>query len=537
MSRKQGTEILQHPDTNKGTAFSMSERRELGLEGLVPPAVLDQTIQADKLLELFHRIESDLDKHVFLNGLADRNERLFYHLVINNFEEMLPILYTPTVGEACRRYSNIFRRPRGMYLGIDLNGRLEQVLRNWEYDDVRVICVTDGERILGLGDLGVNGMGIPIGKLALYTAAAHIDPNACLPIILDVGTNNQELLDDPVYLGLRQQRVSGAAYDSFVDEFIDAAQKVFPKALIQFEDFANPHAIPLLRRYRDRVRCFNDDMQGTAAVAVAGLFAACRLKKTRLRDEKILFLGAGTAGTGIADLTVAAMVEQGLPVDEARSRIWFVDVNGLVVESRRDLAEHNLPYAHDHAPLSTLQEAVDALQPTALIGVSGVPKLFTESVVKAMAANNERPIVFPLSNPTSRAECTAAQAYAWTEGRVIFASGSPFGPVEVAGKTYRPGQGNNVYIFPGLGLGVVASGARIVPDEMFAIAANVLAEHVSDESLARGTIYPPLSDLDDVSRAIARATATYAFDTGLATVDRPDDLDAHLASFRYDPSY
>ena len=534
---RMGNEVLYHPGVNKGTAFTNEERAAWKLEGLLPPRVLTQEMQLVRVMQILRKKPSNLEKHVFLMGLQDRNERLFYRTIIDNIDELLPVIYTPTVGEASQQYSHMFRRPRGLYICADHRGRIAEVLRNWPEPDVGIIVVTDGERILGLGDLGVNGMGIPIGKLALYTAAAGIKPSLCLPVTLDVGTNNAELCNDPLYLGLPNRRLDGEEYDDFLDEFVMAVQAVFPKALIQFEDFANKHAIPLLRRYKDRVCTFNDDMQGTAAVALAGLFASTRITGRSLPDQKLLFLGAGTAGTGIADLTVAAMVKLGLSEDEARQRCWFVDGRGLVVRDREHLAEHKIPYAHPHEFLPDLLSAVDALKPTVLIGVSGQPGLFTQAVVEAMARINERPVIFPLSNPTSKAECTAEQAYQWTNGAVVFASGSPFDPVEFQGKTYVPGQGNNAYIFPGLGLGIVASGAKLVTDEMFFVAAEVLADQVSEESLDRGTIYPPFKEISNVSAAIAKAVAQVAYDAGLATVPEPDDLGEHIEAMRYRPDY
>ena len=532
-----GRELLHRPEVNKGTAYTHAERAQLGLEGLLPPRVQTQARQVIHAMELLRAKPSNIEKHVFLMALQDRNERLFYHVLAHNIEELMPIIYTPTVGEASQQYSHMFRNPRGLYICASYRGRIADVLRNWPEPEVRVIVVTDGERILGLGDLGVNGMGIPIGKLALYTAGAGIDPATTLPVVLDVGTNNEELRNDPSYLGSPSVRLVGKEYDDLLDEFVAAVQTVFPKALLQFEDFANHHAIPLLRRYQDRARVFNDDMQGTAAVALAGVLASGGITKRSLIDETILFLGAGTAGTGIADLVVAAMKEEGLSEKAAQSRCWFVDVHGLVVRGRDHLGEHNLPHAHDHAALPDLLSAVKALNPTVLIGVSGQPGLFTQDVVEAMAAINSHPVIFPLSNPTSKAECTAEQAYRWSQGRAVFAGGSPFGPVEIGEKTLVPGQGNNVYIFPGLGLGVVASGARLVTEEMFLVAARVLAAQVGPALLERGTIYPPLTQICQVSARIAEAVAQVAYDRDLAEGPRPASVAEHLATFRYHHEY
>jgi malate dehydrogenase (oxaloacetate-decarboxylating)(NADP+) len=412
-----------------------------------------------------------------------------------------------------------------------------EILRNWPCQDVRIIVVTDGERILGLGDLGAFGMGIPVGKLSLYTACAGVHPAQCLPVTLDVGTDNEGLLNDPLYIGIRQRRLRGRAYDKFVDEFMTAAQEVFPHALVQFEDFANINAFRLLSKYRDQVCSFNDDIQGTGGVALAGLYSALRITGGRLPEQTVLFLGAGEAAIGIADLIVAAMVGEGLSEGEARGRCWLVDSRGLVVKSRSGLAEHKLPYAHEHAPLPDFLAAVEALGPTAIVGVSGQPNTFTQTVLEAMARLNERPIIFALSNPTSKAECTAAQAYTWTEGRAIFASGSPFDPVTLGDKTFVPGQGNNSYIFPGVGLGAIACGARLVTDEMFFVAAQALARRVSESDLERGLIYPPLTTVREVSAAIAVAVVEVAYQRGLATQPRPDDLGAYIEAQMYLPRY
>ncbi len=532
-----GSELLYHPWVNKGTAFTEEERARWKLEGRLPPRVHSQDLQVKNVMEIFRKKPSDLERHIFLMALLDRNERLFYRALTDHIEEMMPIVYTPTVGEASREYSHIFRRPNGLYISAHHKGRIAEVLRNWSAPEVGIIVVTDGERILGLGDLGVNGMGIPIGKLVLYTAAAGIHPALTLPIALDIGTNNETLLEDPLYLGLTQRRLDGKEYDDFLDEFVEAVHSVFPRALLQFEDFANKHAIPLLRRYRERYCTFNDDMQGTAAVVLAGLYGANRIVGKNLTDHRILFLGAGTAGTGIADLVVTAMKAEGLSQDEARRRCWFVDVDGLLVADRKNLAEHNAPYAHEHEFLPDLLSAVNALRPTALIGVSGQPGLFTPPVVQAMARFNEQPIIFPLSNPSSRAECTAEEAYRWTNGTAVVASGSPFDPVESNGRTFVPGQGNNAYIFPGLGLGIIGSGARLVTDEMFFMAAKALAEQVDTEVLDRGTIYPPLRDIYGVSVAIATEVAKVAYRAGLARAPEPLDFREHLRSLKYDPRY
>jgi malate dehydrogenase (oxaloacetate-decarboxylating)(NADP+) len=424
-------------------------------------------------------LDSDLQRYLFLSDLQDRDEVLFYAVLMSDAATFMPLVYTPTVGEACQKFDHIFRGSRGMYLPITASGRLHELLANWPEQDVRFIVVTDGERILGLGDLGVGGMGIPVGKLALYTACAGVPPQLTLPVTLDVGTNNQQLLDDPLYLGLRQNRVRGAAYDSFIDEFVQAVQTRFPKCCLQWEDFANINAVPILARYRDRICTYNDDIQGTAAVALAGIVAALRITGQKLVDQRVLFLGGGSAATGIAELISEAMALEGLPIAQARGRNWLFDINGLMVVSRTDLADFQKSFAHDHAPVATFVAAVEALKPTAIVGVSTVPKLFNQAVIEAMARINERPIIFPYSNPTSRSECTAEEAYKWSGARAVFASGSPFPPVQFAGRTLVPGQGNNVYIFPAMGMAVLATEAKRVTEAMFIIAAHAVAAQVT----------------------------------------------------------
>ncbi len=532
-----GIDLLHNPILNQGTAFSQEERELLGLCGLLPPRVNTQERQAERVLSNFRKKPNDLEKYVYLIDLEDRNENLFYRVVIDNIEEMMPIIYTPTVGQACIEYSRIFRRPRGLYISADDRCSIDRCLQNWPYEDVRMIVVTDGERILGLGDLGAAGMGIPVGKLSLYTACAGIHPATTLPITLDVGTNNEEFLNDPVYIGLQQNRITGEEYDEFIEEFITAATKRFPHAVVQFEDFANHNAFRLLEKYRDRICTFNDDIQGTASVTLAGLFASLRLTGGKLKDHRILFLGAGEAGIGIANLIVSAMREEGVSAKKGREKCWFVDSRGLVVSSRTDLAEHKLPYAHDHEPMDSLMEAVKVLKPTAIIGVSGQPQTFTKEVVEAMAELNEKPIIFALSNPTSKAECTAEQAYGWTDGRAIFASGSPFDPVTFKGQTFVPGQGNNSYIFPGVGLGVVTVAARRVTDSMFMAAAKALSLQVTEEDLELGRIYPPLTKIRSVSANIAAAVAEVAYDEGLTEQPRPYNILAHVKSMMYQPDY
>ena len=531
-----GVALLRDPALNKGTAFTEHERDALGLRGLLPPHVLSQDEQVQRVLENLRRLPDDLDKHVALNALHDRNETLFFRVVCDNIDEMQPLIYTPTVGLACQKYGHIFQRPRGLFIGSNDRGRIAGVLRNWPYR-AGIIVVSDGERILGLGDLGANGMGIPVGKLSLYAACAGVHPNLCLPVMLDVGTNNAELLNDRYYVGLRQRRVRGAAYDELVEEFINAAHEVFPGVVIQFEDFANHNAFRLLHKYRDRICTFNDDIQGTAAVALAGIFSALRITGGKLTDQRILFLGAGEAATGIADLVVSAMVAQGLDEKTARRRCWLVDSRGLVVNNRTDLAEHKLPYAHDHAPIGDFLAAVKTLKPTAIIGVAAVGGAFTKEVLEEMARINELPVVFALSNPTSKAECTAEEAYRHTGGRALFACGSPFEPVALNGKTFVPRQGNNSYIFPGIGLGAIASGARRITDEMFMTAAHSLAHDVTEPDLGQGSLYPALPRIREVSAYIAVKVAGVAYRRGLAAGREPQDVLAHVRSQMYEPPY
>ncbi len=532
-----GIELLHNPEFNKGTAFSEDERDVLRLRGLLPPRVFTEEEQETRVMENFERKPTDLEKYIYMIALEDRNETLFYRVVINNLAQMMPIIYTPTVGKACQQFAHIFRRPRGLYISAEDRGRIDSLLANWPYDDVRVIVVTDGERILGLGDLGANGMGIPVGKLSLYTACAGVPPSQTLPITLDVGTNNDKLLNDPLYFGLNHRRVRGELYDQLVEELVTAVTKRFPKVLIQFEDFATNNAFKLLDRYRERICTFNDDIQGTAGVSLAGLYSAMRLTGGQLKDQRLLFLGAGEAGTGIANLVVSAMMEEGLTEMEARQRCWFVDSKGLVVKSRQDLSDYKRPFAHDHEFLPDFLAAVQAVKPTAIIGACGRPNMFTQPVLETMAELNERPIIFSLSNPTSQSECTAEEAYKWTDGRAIFASGSPFDPVTYKGQTFVPAQGNNAYVFPGIGLGVLVSGAKLVTDEMFMAAAKALAAEVSSGDLEIGCIMPPLSRIREVSAKLAVAVAEVAYRRGLAREPEPDNLLAAVRAAMYQPVY
>ncbi|MGB8341816.1 MAG: NAD-dependent malic enzyme [Chthoniobacterales bacterium] len=532
-----GAELLHNPVLNKGSAFTMAERDALGLRGLLPPRAQTQPEQVERVLGNLARKSTNLERYIALIALAGRNQTLFYRVLIDQIEQLMPIVYTPTVGEACQQYDRIFRRPGGLYISVEDRGRVAEVLRNWPEHDVRVIVVTDGERILGLGDLGSDGMGIPVGKLMLYAACAGVHPSQCLPVTIDAGTNNAELLVDPLYFGLHQRRLRGPEYDALIDEFVVAANELFPRLLIQFEDFGNENAFRLLERYQERVCTFNDDIQGTAAVALAGIYGALRITGESLRDQRVLFFGAGEAGIGIASLFVRALIEAGLPENEARARCWFVDSKGLVVRSRNDLSSHKAVFAQDHAPLTDTVAIVESVRPSALIGVSGKPGVFSRAVLEAAGRQAARPIVFALSNPTSLVECTAEEAYRWTEGRAIFASGSPFDAVSLFGRLFVPGQGNNAYIFPGVGLGVIACASRLVTDEMFLAAARALAHQVSPAELEQGRVYPRLTHIREVSRAVAVAVIRVAFEKGLAGVPVPVDLDAYVRSLMYEPEY
>lgn len=532
-----GIAMLRDPTLNKGSAFTLEEREILGLTGLLPPRVHTIEEQMQRVLENLRKKSSDIERYVFLIALQDRNKTLFYRVLRDNIEELMPIVYTPTVGQACLEFGHIFRRPRGLYITARDKGRVAELLGNWPFNDIRIIVVTDGERILGLGDLGADGMGIPVGKLALYSVCAGIHPSLSLPVTLDMGTDNTRLLNDPLYTGLQHPRLRGEVYDEMIEEFILAVQQVFPCAMIQFEDFANRNAFRLLQRYRDLICCFNDDIQGTAAVTVAGIFSALRITGGNLKEQRFLFLGAGEAGLGTGELLVRSLVEAGLSVEEARRSCWYFDSKGLIVRDRTDLSDHKSLYAHEHPPVTDFHAAVELLQPQAIIGVSGQAKRFTPEILESMARINERPIVFSLSNPTSKSECTAEDAYTWTEGRAVFASGSPFDPVTTHNRTLFPAQGNNVYIFPGVGMGVMASGSMRITDEMFLVAARVVAGEVMEEDLELGRIFPTLTRIREVSLTVAVAVAEVAYARGLASRPRPDDLRTCIRDLMFEPEY
>ncbi|KAK8955676.1 hypothetical protein KSP40_PGU009719 [Platanthera guangdongensis] len=536
-----GYTLLRDPHYNKGLAFTEKERDAHFLRGLLPPSYLSQELQVKKLMEILRLYQVPLQRYMSMMDLQERNERLFYKLLIDNVEELLPVVYTPTVGEACQKYGSIFRRPQGLFISLKEKGRFLEVLRNWPEKAIQVIVVTDGERILGLGDLGCQGMGIPVGKLSLYTALGGLRPSACLPITIDVGTNNEKLLSDEFYIGLRQKRATGEEYAELIEEFMNAVKQSYgEKVLIQFEDFANHNAFDLLEKYSKTHLVFNDDIQGTASVVLAGVVAALKLVGGKLSEHTFLFLGAGEAGTGIAELIALEMSKQtGSPIEDCRRRIWLVDSKGLIVESRfENLQAFKKPWAHEHEFVKDLPEVVKAIKPTVLIGSSGVGRTFTQEVVETMASLNEKPIILALSNPTSQSECTAEEAYAWSEGRAIFASGSPFDPVEYEGKTLVPGQANNAYIFPGFGLGLIISGAIRVHDDLLLAASEALAEQVTEENFEQGLIYPPFKNIRKISAQIAAKVASKAYELGLAShLPRPENLVKYAESCMYSPVY
>jgi malic enzyme len=542
-----GPALLINPLTNKGTGFTLHEREELDLSGLVPPNVCTMKQQLDRTYENYKNKATNLERFIYLSSLQDRNETLFYRLVLEHIEEMMPVVYTPVVGEACQRYSHIYRRSRGLYIDYSQKGHIANILRNSEVKNPSVIVVTDGERILGLGDQGAGGMGIPIGKLCLYTLCAGISPFSTLPIMLDVGTDNEERLKDPLYLGVKQKRIRGKAYQEFVDEFVAAVQEVFPQTLLQWEDFLKGNAIFQLRRFRDKLCTFNDDIQGTAGVIVAGLFSALRITGKKMRDQKVVFAGAGASAQGISDLIVSAMMEEGLSREQAQKQIWTVDSQGLVTKARENLEEFKATYARDVEEVAkfnakdrakiTLLETICNVKPTIVLGTSGTPGTFTKDVVQLMAQINERPIIFPLSNPTSKSECTAADAIEWSEGRAIVATGSPFAPVTYNGKSHRIGQGNNAFIFPGVGLGISAARISRVTDSMFLAAARALAEQVTEKDLAETAVYPELTRIRECSLAVACATVRQAVKEGYADEEILEGLEENLRQAMWEPKY
>ncbi len=519
-----GLTLFEISALNKGTAFTDAERTAFGLEGLLPPSVETLDQQHLRVLLQLGQKTTDLERYIYMNQLLDSNETLFYRVVMSDPAYFLPILYDPTVGEACLKFGHIYRRSQGMYISINQKGRISQVLANWPQKDVRIICATTGGRILGLGDLGANGMGIPIGKLQLYTACAAVPPQGLLPLLLDFGTNNRELLNDSLYLGVHQTRPTIEETEPFVDEFVQAVQESFTNCCIHFEDWKGTDALHYLARYRDKVCCFNDDIQGTGSVTVAGLINAMRITGENLKDQRVLFLGAGSAGIGIADMIRSAMKLEGLSEEQACSRIWLFDVNGLIENTRKDLVAEQRVYAHTHTPTRNLVDAIESIRPSILIGVSTVGKAFTKAVIEAMSKINERPIVFALSNPTEHAECTPEEAYKWSNGKAIYAAGVQFPPVHYNGDTFLPGQANNFYIYPAIGLAVYATNAKLVTDEMFIEAARATADQVDDKQLKMGLLFPPQSNILETEVQTAKRVTSIVFKRNLARTNQPPPL-------------
>jgi malate dehydrogenase (oxaloacetate-decarboxylating)(NADP+) len=534
---KHGLELLHDPSLNKSTAFTEAEKQALGLVGLVPDVTETEDLQLRRVMLQLAEKNTDLDRYIYLINLLDHDETLFYRTIMSDPSRFLPIVYDPTIGEACLKFGHIYRQARGMYLSITRRGKVKDILKNWPQADVRFICVTDGGRILGLGDLGANGMAIPIGKLQLYTAAAGVPPQYLLPMFLDAGTNNEQYLHDPLYLGLRKTRPPTAELYSFVDEFVEAVQQVFPKCCIHFEDWTGTDAVHLLQRYRDKYCVYNDDVQGTAGITLAGMINATKLKGTKLKDEKYLFLGAGSAGIGLADLLCSALVAQGMTLKDAQSRVYMFDVNGLLESTRKDLVDFQKPYAHQHAPTRDFVAAIESVKPTTIIGVSTVGGAFTQKVVETMSRINERPVILALSNPTEHAECTAEQAYTWSKGKAIYAAGVQFAPVHFGGQMYLPGQANNFYIFPAIGMAIFATQAKRVSDEMFIEAAQAVADQVPPELLKQGLLYPLQSNILEVEIQTAARVAKLVFESELARVGRPTDMVRFIRQHVYKPEY
>ncbi len=534
---KRGIELLQDASLNKSTAFTETEKQSLGLVGLVPDVTESEDLQLRRVMMQLGHKNTDLDRYIYLVNLLDHDETLFYRTIMSDPMRFLPIVYDPTIGEACLKFGHIYRQPRGMYLSIERRGKVKDILKNWPQKDIRFICVTDGGRILGLGDLGANGMGIPIGKLQLYTAAAGVPPQYLLPMYLDAGTNNEQYLNDPLYLGLRKTRPATADLFSFVDEFVEAVQEVFPKCCIHFEDWTGVDAMHLLQRYRDKYCVYNDDVQGTAGITLAGMINATKLKGTKLKDEKYLFLGAGSAGIGLANLMCSALVAQGMTLMDAQSQVYMFDVDGLLDSTRTNLVDFQLPYAHSHAPTKDFVAAIESIKPTTIIGVSTIGGAFTQQVIEAMSRINERPVILAMSNPTEHAECTAEQAYNWSKGKAIFAAGVQFQPVHYNGQTLLPGQANNFYIFPAVGMAILATQAKRVSDEMFIEAAHAVSDQVTPEQLQQGQLYPFQSNILEVEIQTAARVAKLVFDTGLARVDRPADMVDFIRQHVYKPEY
>jgi len=534
-----GRALLENSEHNKGMSFTWKERRELNLHGLLPPKVETIAELAKRVLWNLDSLPDDLQKYSYIMNVSQINEQLFYYVLAENVEKMMPIVYTPTVGLACQKFGYVFQAPKGMFITIKDLGRVYQMLKNWPEDDVKALCFTDGERILGLGDLGAFGMGIPIGKLALYTACAGIKPHQLVPVMLDVGTDTDKIREDPFYIGLPQKRERSEKYDQLVLEFMQGVQRRWgPTTLIQFEDFGNRNAFRLLQKHKNSFCTFNDDIQGTASVAVAGLYSAIRIAGTKMSEQTIVMFGAGSAGLGIADLICTAMSEDdGITMEEARKRVYLVDSRGLVVKGRSTggISKEKERYAHAFPKeIKALDEIVKETKATCLIGVSGQPKVFNEATCKQMAVNSKHPIIYPMSNPTHKAECSAADAFAWTNGTVVFASGSPFPPVKVGNRTVKPAQGNNAYVFPGICLGVIATECINIPDSMFITAAKALSGMVTDEMIKAGTLFPALDRIRECSKVIAVAIGKEAYRLGLATAIQPKNMLDLIESVMFD---
>jgi malate dehydrogenase (oxaloacetate-decarboxylating)(NADP+) len=532
-----GDALLNNPARNKGTAFTQDERQHYGLEGLLPGSVETLDRQLERVLRHLETKPNDLERYIYLIGLADRNETLFYRTLMSDPARFIPIVYDPTVAEACLAFGHIYRRARGMYITRDMKGRIAEVLRNWPTRDVRFICVSTGGRILGLGDIGANGMGIPIGKLQLYTACAAVPPDGMLPVLLDIGTTNVQLRADPLYLGLRQSPPPADELDALTEEFVNAVQEVFPGCCIHFEDWKGTDAIRMLKRYRDKVLCYNDDIQGTASVTLAGLTTALQIIDQPLTQQRILFLGAGSAGIGIANLIVSAMQLQGLSQEAARSRVSMFDIDGLLEPSRANLSAEQKVYTHKGAPSKDLVETIEKLKPTVLVGVSTKGGTFNQRVIEAMSRLNERPIIFALSNPTEKSECSAEQAYSWSKGKALFAAGVQFPDVELNGQTFHPGQANNFYIFPAVGLATYAARPRRLTDACFIVASQATADQVGPELRAKGMLYPSQQYILETEVTTAVRVAEFMFDQGLAQVERPKDTRSWMESQLYVPQY
>ena len=537
MSDVRGIAVLQDPKLNKSTAFTEQEKQALGIVGLVPDVTESEDLQLQRVNLQLAQKPTDLERYIYLMNLLDHNEALFYRTLMSDPARFLPIVYDPTIGEACLKFGHIYRQARGMYLSITRRGKVKEILKNWPEKDVRFICVTDAGRILGLGDLGANGMGIPIGKLQLYTACAGVPPQYLLPMYIDAGTNNEQYLHDPLYLGMRKTRPSTEELYSFVDEFVQAVQEVFPKCCIHFEDWTGVDAVHLLQRYRDKYCVYNDDVQGTAGIVLAGMINAAKVKGKKLSDEKYLFLGAGSAGIGLADLLCSAMAQEGLSLKEAQSHVYMFDINGLLEDTRKDLVDFQKPYAHKHPPTRDFVAAIESIKPTTIIGVSTVGGTFTQKVIEAMSRVNERPVVLALSNPTDHAECTPEQAYTWSKGKAIYAAGVQFPPVHYDGQTFLPGQANNFYIFPAVGMAIFATQATRVTDEMSIEAARAVADQVPPDLLKQGLLYPLQSNILETEIQTAARVANLVFDSGFARVPRPKDMVAFIRQHVYKPEY